>query len=217
MSAAKRPRNVAPDTSRPKANLAGSGRESIGFRLDQLVGTTPTPDLLVALDEEHERLLGLLRDDQLRSIATARIEGYSVQEIAEQMGIAKRSVERKLDLIRKRWGEEMSDGAPTDPRETGLNALSSDDLIDVTCDEFEAAIRTGQPADLREYLGHVAESQRCRLFTELLYVEFEFRPPAAGVDPREFYLGKFPTHAEEIRGMSFDSLVDTVHFDRPSP
>ena len=92
-----------------EANLAGSGRESIGFRLDQLVGTTPTPDLLVALDEEHERLLGLLRDDQLRSIATARIEGYSVQEIAERMGIAKRSVERKLDLIRKCWGEEMGD------------------------------------------------------------------------------------------------------------
>ena len=109
MSAAKTAQKRGAGYVETEANLAGSGRESIGFRLDQLVGTTPTPDLLVALDEEHERLLGLLRDDQLRSIATARIEGYSVQEIAEQMGIAKRSVERKLDLIRKRWGEEMSD------------------------------------------------------------------------------------------------------------
>ena len=38
-----------------------------------------------------------------------RIEGYCVQEIAEQLQIGKRSVERKLDLIRKRWTEEMSD------------------------------------------------------------------------------------------------------------
>ncbi len=92
-----------------EANLAGNGTESMGFRLDQLVGTTPTPDLLAALHEQHDRLLCLLRDDQLRCVATLRIEGYSVQEIADRIGIGKRSVERKLDLIRKRWAEEMGD------------------------------------------------------------------------------------------------------------
>jgi RNA polymerase sigma factor (sigma-70 family) len=92
-----------------EADLAGSDPASIGFRLDQLVGSEPTPDLVAVLGEEHDRLLDLLRDDRLRQVASMRIEGYTVQEIAERMQIGKRSVERKLDLVRKRWTEELGD------------------------------------------------------------------------------------------------------------
>ena len=61
----------------------------------------------------------------------------------------------------------------------------------------------------------VGEDQRGRLFTELLYVEFELRPPPAGKDPRSFYLAEYPAFADQIRGMSFSSeLNETVHFAR---
>jgi RNA polymerase sigma factor (sigma-70 family) len=92
-----------------EANLAGNQGSSDGFRLDQLVGPEPTPDFVVALGEEHDRLLGVLRDDRLRQVASLRIEGYTVDEIAERIQIGKRSVERKLELIRRRWAEEMGD------------------------------------------------------------------------------------------------------------
>jgi RNA polymerase sigma factor (sigma-70 family) len=92
-----------------EADLAGRDQSSVAFRLDQLVGSEPTPEFAAMLDEEHDRLLGLLRDNRLRQVAALRIEGYTVQEIAERIDISKRSVERKLDLIRKLWAEELGD------------------------------------------------------------------------------------------------------------
>jgi DNA-directed RNA polymerase specialized sigma24 family protein len=75
--------------------------------LDWLVGDEPTPDFIVMLDEQHGRLLGLLGDDRLRYIAVARIEGFSVPEIAAELSISQRSVERKLQLIRKEWAHDL--------------------------------------------------------------------------------------------------------------
>jgi DNA-directed RNA polymerase specialized sigma24 family protein len=37
----------------------------------------------------------------------ARMEGYSVEEIAEQQGYAARSIKRKLQLIRAIWEKEL--------------------------------------------------------------------------------------------------------------
>lgn len=81
---------------------------SKGFTLDHLVGQEPTPEFLVSLEEQNERLLGRLRDDKLRKIAVSRIEGYTVAEIATDLSISTRSVERKLQLIRSAWAEELS-------------------------------------------------------------------------------------------------------------
>ena len=80
------------------------------FSLDHLVGDAPTPEYLAMLDEESRKLLGLLRDDYLRTIASMRIEGYTIPEIADEIGISQRSVERKLRLIRTTWSQELSDG-----------------------------------------------------------------------------------------------------------
>lgn len=85
----------------------GRGESGEGFRLERLISPRPSPEFLAMLDEEHGRLLSLLRDEQLRSIAVWRIEGYTVAEIAERLGIATRSVERKLSLIRRKWSREL--------------------------------------------------------------------------------------------------------------
>lgn len=91
-----------------ESELQGGRVESeAGFRLEKLISPKPTPEFLAILDEEHARLLRLLRDDQLRNIAVWRIEGDTVGEIAERLGIARRSVERKLNLIRRQWSREL--------------------------------------------------------------------------------------------------------------
>lgn len=86
--------------------LGGLASDNNSFILDQLVGDEPTPEFLVSLEEEHQRLLGLLRDDRLRQIAVCRIEGFTVAEIARRLQISMRSIERKLQLIRSIWSQE---------------------------------------------------------------------------------------------------------------
>jgi DNA-directed RNA polymerase specialized sigma24 family protein len=39
----------------------------------------------------------------LRAVAVAKMEGYSNAEIAERLGVAERTVARRLALIRKLW------------------------------------------------------------------------------------------------------------------
>jgi DNA-directed RNA polymerase specialized sigma24 family protein len=57
--------------------------------------------------EECQRLLSRLESDLLRQIAIAKMEGFGNKEIAERRGLALRSVERKLGLIRRIWAEEL--------------------------------------------------------------------------------------------------------------
>ncbi len=78
------------------------------FSLDAVLGEIPSPDLLLQMDEEWQRLLQLLRDNTLRRIAGWRIEGYSVDEIASKLGILPRTVSRKLMVIRSCWWKEIA-------------------------------------------------------------------------------------------------------------
>ena len=71
------------------------------------IGDGPTPEVLVILEEQNQRLLGLLGDDRLKHIAVSRVEGYTVGEIAHNMRLSIRSVERKLQTIRKKWSREL--------------------------------------------------------------------------------------------------------------
>ncbi len=84
-----------------------SSHEFAGF--DAWVGDDPTPELLTAMDEEYQRLLGSLRNDTLRQIAMWRMEGESNEEIAQRLGTTVRSVERKLNRIREKWSQEGND------------------------------------------------------------------------------------------------------------
>ena len=61
------------------------------------------------LDVRCQELLELLPDESLQHVAVRKLEGYSNREIAVELGIALRSVERKLQCIRTIWGQEMSD------------------------------------------------------------------------------------------------------------
>ena len=62
----------------------------------------PTPEFVATMVETVEHLLGLL-DEENRGIALARLEGYSNEEIAAQVGRSVATVERRVKLIRTRW------------------------------------------------------------------------------------------------------------------
>lgn len=79
--------------------------------LGDLIGGEPTPEYLAIMAEQYARLMESLRDDCQRHVVVSRIEGYTVSEIAGQLGITKRSVERKLQLIRDKWSRELNSNA----------------------------------------------------------------------------------------------------------
>ena len=59
--------------------------------------------MMAQVANDCERLFDMLDDEMLQTIALLRIEGYSVDEISRRVGCAKRSVERRLSLIRTIW------------------------------------------------------------------------------------------------------------------
>jgi DNA-directed RNA polymerase specialized sigma24 family protein len=64
------------------------------------------PDLALSVAEEIQRLLDLLEDDDLQTIALARVDGWTNAEIAGQRQCSVRTIERRLRLIRKIWERE---------------------------------------------------------------------------------------------------------------
>jgi DNA-directed RNA polymerase specialized sigma24 family protein len=87
---------------------AGSGGDatSVDDALGQVIGREPTPEFAAQVAEECRRLLDLLEEPELRAVALAKMEGYTTEQIAEQLGCVPRTVERKLGLIRRLWGGE---------------------------------------------------------------------------------------------------------------
>jgi RNA polymerase sigma factor (sigma-70 family) len=89
-------------------SVLGVGSDGQPMDFAQCVADELSPEFLTQLDEEHQRLLGLLRDDTHRNIALWRMEGYSNDEIAKRLQISVKSVERKLRHIREKWAGEMA-------------------------------------------------------------------------------------------------------------
>ena len=71
--------------------------------LEQIAAAGPTPEFAAMMAEECQRLLDALGDNDLRQVAISRMEGYNNDEIAEQLGCARRTIARRLDLIRQTW------------------------------------------------------------------------------------------------------------------
>jgi len=75
--------------------------------LEEIVDSEPTPEHLVAMDEQLAFLMSLLRTDELRRVAGLRLEGHSQEEIAAKLNVVTKTVGRKLNLIRKTWANEL--------------------------------------------------------------------------------------------------------------
>jgi DNA-directed RNA polymerase specialized sigma24 family protein len=88
------------DASRSDAPRGASAPEDV----------EPTPAEAAALNEALERRLRDLPEPDLRQVALMKLEGYTNREISEALQCGERTIERKLNLIRKRWeaaGEDL--------------------------------------------------------------------------------------------------------------
>jgi RNA polymerase sigma factor (sigma-70 family) len=88
-----------------EADLAAAAGESAGF--EEIAGADPTPEFAAMVAEEYQRLLEALPDPIHRRIAVLRMEGWNDDEIAEKLGCVRRTVGRKLQVIRNTWSAEV--------------------------------------------------------------------------------------------------------------
>jgi DNA-directed RNA polymerase specialized sigma24 family protein len=85
---------------------AGGIEEAAADNIDlsQLVGKEPDPQTAFQVAEECQDMLDGISDAILRAIALWKMEGFTTEEIAGKLGCTTRTVERKLQLIRRLWG-----------------------------------------------------------------------------------------------------------------
>jgi DNA-directed RNA polymerase specialized sigma24 family protein len=73
------------------------------YGLNQVAGREPPPEALAIFAEQCQHLFESLGDDSLRQVVCLRLEGCTSEEIAERLGCNRRTVTRKLELIRQTW------------------------------------------------------------------------------------------------------------------
>ncbi len=89
------------------SDLAAADSAAEGAAFAGLIGREPDPGFAVQVAEECRRLLASLGDDELRSVALWKMEGYTNEEIAARMGRKVLTVTRKLNMIRRLWEKEL--------------------------------------------------------------------------------------------------------------
>jgi RNA polymerase sigma factor (sigma-70 family) len=72
--------------------------------LDQVIAEDPTPQFAAEMSENVARLFAML-DSVQKQVAQGKLEGRENSEIARQLGCSERTVERKLQVIRRIWDE----------------------------------------------------------------------------------------------------------------
>lgn len=92
---------------RGESVFQGRADEAERGGLGEVLGKEPSPELAAEFAENCQLLLNKLDDESLRRVAGLRLEGYTTEEIAKQLSCAPRTVQRKLELIRRKWTAEQ--------------------------------------------------------------------------------------------------------------
>ena len=87
----------------------GGGQVQGDALLQEIAGTEPTPELAATMLDEMHHLLKLLRaeDATLALVAARKCEGFSNPEIAAELSVSVRTIERKLVRIDILWEEDL--------------------------------------------------------------------------------------------------------------
>ena len=83
--------------------LSSTEDDSVISDFNGATAEDPGPDAISEFADECENLVARLSDDSLKAILLARLEGFSTAEIAEQLSIDIRNVDRRLARIREIW------------------------------------------------------------------------------------------------------------------
>ena len=85
---------------------------SIATGLDALPSHEPTPEFAIEFAETCNALVDGLHDESLKEVAQLRLTDHSNAEIAELLGLTRRTVERKLLIIKARWESMAAEVQP---------------------------------------------------------------------------------------------------------
>jgi DNA-directed RNA polymerase specialized sigma24 family protein len=80
--------------------------DASGPGIEQIAAQDPTPEFVSQVAEACQVLLDRLGNDVLRSVAVWKLECYTNDEIAAKLECDRRTVERKLRMIRVLWQKE---------------------------------------------------------------------------------------------------------------
>ena len=89
-------RNLSDSIFMPSGESAFAGVEAIQSR-------EPTPEFAAEFVETCEQLYEDLGDPALRQVVTLRMEGHTDSEIADRLKCSRRTVQRRLEVIRRHW------------------------------------------------------------------------------------------------------------------
>ncbi|MEO2045779.1 MAG: ECF-type sigma factor [Pirellulales bacterium] len=83
--------------------LAKSSEHSAAGGMEQIRSREPTPEFAAEFAETFDDLFSALDDPSLQNVVTLRFEGYTDSEIAKRLDYSRRTVQRKLVIIRRHW------------------------------------------------------------------------------------------------------------------
>lgn len=104
-----RERQDKPESVQPPAEDPGTKPLLTGVDFQNVISQEPTPEFIVQIREQLERLLERLEDTgdpELRSVALLKMSGESIGDIAQRLGCVRKTIERKLNVIKRMWERE---------------------------------------------------------------------------------------------------------------
>jgi RNA polymerase sigma factor (sigma-70 family) len=81
--------------------------QAVQEALSNLASRELAPDLVASISDSLTHLLSVLGDPELQQIATAKLKGYTNQEIAQLQDRSLPTIERRMRLIRDLWQQEL--------------------------------------------------------------------------------------------------------------
>jgi RNA polymerase sigma factor (sigma-70 family) len=80
-----------------------SGKDLRHASVDRAVSREPTPEFAAEFVETCALLFQTLDDSTLQQVVTLRMEGCTDAEIADRLKCSRRTVQRRLEVIRRHW------------------------------------------------------------------------------------------------------------------
>jgi RNA polymerase sigma factor (sigma-70 family) len=91
---------------RQLARKRSAANEKPVTEVQAYIGHEPSPEFAVEVADQIEHLVREMNDEVLGTIVQRKLEGYTHEEIADELGCSPRTVIRKLKRIRQEWEED---------------------------------------------------------------------------------------------------------------